>query len=327
MSIRRLGQFSALLITAVLPLTCVADDENTSTKTVTKSVKVTVNSSSSQSSEEAEPTTTVNGKIVIEGPDGQRQEYDLGEKLPGNLKLNLKNITDGVVISGGGIVTEDESPRFMIGVICQPADSVLRSQLKLDGTGIVVTHVSNQMPAADVGIEVGDILLGIDDQLFRTVADLVTAVAECNGKPLKVRRLHNGEVSDIEITPKKATNNEAISALIGQMGNSSLEHALGSLKLSPAHREAMKRLCDKHHRIVIQSFGPAIELGNAEDIEASFAEIISSAKNAAKAASSKKTPVASDDAKDDLRLEMKKLKQRMKELEKQIDSSKDSPKN
>lgn len=304
----------SLLFCGLFDGTVAPADETTTT--ASQSVQVTVSSSSTQDSDESEPNKTVSGKIVVVGPDGERKEYDLGDKLPDNLRLNINDLTKGIVISGEDLLTGKDTPRFMIGVMCQPASKVLRSHLKLGEKGIVVTNVSRDMPAALAGVEVGDILIGAGDKEFRNTADLVAAVADCHGEAITIRRIHSGDVSEVQLTPQKATNSDAIAALMQGAAEISTDDVHGMMQ---QNRRALEALSKNLQNSTIHSFGPAIELDDAEAFEGDFSKMLGRAR---KQAIDNARGMHSDrENKAKLNAQLEKLKKRVEELEQRLEAA------
>ena len=102
----------------------------------------------------------------------------------------------------------------MIGVICEPASDTLKSHLKLDDGGLVVTTVSEKMPAAEAGIQVHDVLLQIGDAKLTDVKQLLELVADSDGEELEVWALRGGEKMSVKVTPKKSTAKAAMAYLL-----------------------------------------------------------------------------------------------------------------
>lgn len=94
--------------------------------------------------------------------------------------------------------------RPWLGLQCFPADPTLRAQLKLpEGQGLVVGNVAPDSPAAKAGIENNDILLTANDRPLSDVPDLVKALEQAGGGPLKVALLRGGESKTAEVKPAR----------------------------------------------------------------------------------------------------------------------------
>lgn len=90
--------------------------------------------------------------------------------------------------------------KYWIGVGCEPVGETLRSQLDIE-SGLLVTSVGEQWPAAKAGIEVHDVLLEFGDEKLKEVADLIDAVDASEGKQTTAVLLRRGKQIKIDITP------------------------------------------------------------------------------------------------------------------------------
>lgn len=315
MSCFNITTLCSLLTCVVLNGNTAFADEKGDSKTITQKVEVEVQSSSIKSADDAEAETSLSGRIVIVGPDGERKEYNLDDNLPGDLKLNLNSIANGFVISPNQ-VAEDKTPRYMIGVDCQPVDKVLRSHLKLNGVGLVVKRLASKMPAAKAGLAEGDILIGVGGQKFKGVKDLITAVAQSAGQPLTFQRIHQGEVSDIAVTPIESNTADVLATMKQTVGEAQFHEMLHSLNLPNAQLEMLRKLGSQGSGVVIQSFGPGIELDDAEDFEEKFARSLADSRRNPKKATQQSTddgPEAGNESED-----LKQLKQQIEENQAQL---------
>jgi hypothetical protein len=89
-----------------------------------------------------------------------------------------------------------------IGVLCRPADEVLRSHLKLDH-GLVVDRVVPTSPAAKAGIQQHDVLLSFGGHELKTVIELVDAVKAADGGETEIKLIREGQGLSIKVTPAK----------------------------------------------------------------------------------------------------------------------------
>ncbi len=231
---RTIPRFTLTAALLALPVcACMADDDDkTETarpeKAETQSIEITVNETTTTSDDDdqkdgkgVESETKVSGRIIIKGPDGKIEEFNIGDKLPKNLSVIVDKATFGEAKSSEEFrddflrfTMQDSEPRFMIGVVCKPVDDALKSHLRLDDGGLVVTNVSPEMPAAEAGIEVHDILLKIGDTNLIDVEQLLKVVSGSEGNELTITALQAGEPKTIKVTPKKSTSKAAIKYLI-----------------------------------------------------------------------------------------------------------------
>jgi hypothetical protein len=106
-----------------------------------------------------------------------------------------------------------------IGMALAPADETLRAQLGLDeGTGVVVTAVVEDSPAAKAGVRKHDILVSVDEAPVAAAADVVKAVDAAGDKPITVTLLRGGEKTTLEVTPEKRRPTQPIEIEIGGEG-------------------------------------------------------------------------------------------------------------
>jgi len=89
-----------------------------------------------------------------------------------------------------------------IGVLCRPADDVIRSHLKLDH-GLVVDRVVPKSPAEKAGIQQHDILLSVDGKDLKTIVELLRAVKAAETKEVAVTLVREGQEISIKVTPAK----------------------------------------------------------------------------------------------------------------------------
>jgi hypothetical protein len=133
------------------------------------------------------------GKAIIVGPDGQRQEFELAPSDAGNQgpRWNQMKI-------------EPAASSYMIGVNCSPVSELLAAQLNLDaGTGLVVTHVSNDAPAATAGLIKHDILMFADDQQLSKTSDLTDVVQKIGKEEgeISLTLIRAGKEQTVNVSP------------------------------------------------------------------------------------------------------------------------------
>ncbi len=257
----KLTTISILLFAGMsIPFVAHADEEpakNGSKKTQTVQVLV---QSSSEKKDDAAPKITVKGQIVIVGPDGKRQEYDLSESLSDGVKINLGDVPH----LHGYVHADGSEQRHMIGIRCEPASNLLRGHLKLTDQGLVASHVSEGLPAAEAGIQKDDILLTVGEQKLNSVPDLMNAVSVSEGKEVTVEVLRDGDRISVAVTPRKLTGKE-------------LKHVLAPVNFIPRHEagsdgnEIAGVLSEIRHitgdkespHVFLRRIGPGIRLGHS----------------------------------------------------------------
>ncbi len=244
-----------------IPFVAFADEEsNKETSNTTRSVEVIIQSSS-EKKDDSPPKTSVKGRIVITGPDGKRQEYDLSESLSDGFKINLNDIPH----LHGQAHADDVEPRYLIGVMCEPADNLLRRHLKLSDSGLLASHVSEGLPAATAGIQQDDILLAVGEQKLNVVQDLIKVVTASEGNEITIELLRDGDRISVAVTPKKLTGEE-------------LRDVLASLAIlhqhdADSHGDGITSILSQIEditggttspRVLLRSFGPGIRLDDTD---------------------------------------------------------------
>jgi hypothetical protein len=129
---------------------------------------------------------SVTGALVV---DGEVKEFKLDKSdfQPANVVWTFAGVND----------------KYMIGLKCEPADEALRSQWKLDKTGLVVESVFDGTPAKKANVQIYDVLLMANDKKLSKVQDLATAVQESgkDNKILSLTVIRGGERQNIKVTP------------------------------------------------------------------------------------------------------------------------------
>jgi serine protease Do len=173
---------------------------------VSDAQSVIVNQSVKSIMKDGEKETLTFGKAIIVGPDGKRQEIELGGPIDGQLKLDVEAFGLPGSLPGTVRVRRNDSNKFMIGVNCTPISEAMRSQLRLDsGVGLLVEHVGTDTPASEAGIELHDILMYADDGQLTEISDLVDAVQKAGKDESKMALtvVRAGKEIGIDVTPRE----------------------------------------------------------------------------------------------------------------------------
>jgi len=93
--------------------------------------------------------------------------------------------------------------RWVLGIRCELAPSLLRHHLKLGEAGVVILSVHPETPAADADLKVGDIIVQMDDDQLTCRDDLTQRVQASEGELLKLAIIREGQRRAVEITPRK----------------------------------------------------------------------------------------------------------------------------
>ena len=131
---------------------------------------------------------------------------------------------DRTVVQDKTLLTEDRPTSYWLGIECFPVDEALRAQLKLgEETGLVVTRVLPDSPAAQAGIERHDVFIGAatapasEDAAaqpavptvwvpLRHQGDLAKVVREAEGAAVWVKLLRRSDEQVIMVTPLPRDN-------------------------------------------------------------------------------------------------------------------------
>lgn len=102
-------------------------------------------------------------------------------------------------------VGKPETPRFIIGVTCAPADAVLHAQLPdlPKDQGLLVQQAMPDHPAAKAGIQAHDILVAAGDKPLAQVADLTAAIEASKGAEINLKLLRGGKTITIAVKPEE----------------------------------------------------------------------------------------------------------------------------
>jgi len=140
------------------------------------------------------PGTTIHLKIARNG-QAMDMPVTLGE-------LNLEAEANG---TGRGSLPEGGEKGALQGVTVQALDSGLRRQLQLpEGTnGVVITDLADDSPAAQAGLESGDVIMQVNHRAVTTVADFNKAVRDGASKDSTLLLVRRGQGTQFLVVPNK----------------------------------------------------------------------------------------------------------------------------
>jgi S1-C subfamily serine protease len=100
--------------------------------------------------------------------------------------------------------SEPKSNNGSLGLAAQPITPALAQQLGVDREtqGLVVTAIDPSGPAADAGIQPGDIIEQVNQQPVRTVAELREAVQRSGNTPILLLVNHRGTTIFVTMKPR-----------------------------------------------------------------------------------------------------------------------------
>ena len=94
------------------------------------------------------------------------------------------------------------APPWLIGLAVEPLDPFIRSHLDIPGdTGVRVSMVAPEGPAAKAGLQQNDILLSANGRKLRSLPELKEIVMQAGreGKPIDMELLHEGQRKTVSI--------------------------------------------------------------------------------------------------------------------------------
>ena len=154
------------------------------------------------------PAFNLDGEVIgintaIHSPSGGN--VGIGFAIPANLALRI--IDD---LKDDGTVE-----RGWLGVYIQSVDEDLAATLDLDeATGALISNVTTDGPAAEAGLEQGDVVLRFGDTQIGDLRDLTRAVADTPpGETIEVEVWRDGERQTIEAEIGQMPGDERVAAL------------------------------------------------------------------------------------------------------------------
>ena len=95
----------------------------------------------------------------------------------------------------------DQFVRPWAGINGQPVDSDMAGPLGLDRPGgIIVSGLHAVSPFSAAGLQVGDVIIAVDDQLVNTPAEMIFRMSVAgSGQTVKVTRLRDGQAADLDV--------------------------------------------------------------------------------------------------------------------------------
>ena len=167
---------------------------------------IIIRKSFSSVDENGERKTESSGKAIVIGPDGQRQEFDLGDDQ--NMKIEIPGFGEMLQIPGMDVDAEPKTATFTLGCRYGSIHPAVKSQLGLE-SGVMVTQVPQGSAAAKAGVQVHDILLFADEKQLTSQYDLKTVVQAAGEAKASVSLtlIRGGKEILVVVTPeqRKAT--------------------------------------------------------------------------------------------------------------------------
>jgi membrane-associated protease RseP (regulator of RpoE activity) len=226
-----------------------------------------------------EKPAKVSGKIVVVGPDGKTKEYKLNDELPEGVRVLINDDDEDGGGKSKGVFVFDSNEfvakeRLMIGVHCDAADGVLRSQLKLGEAGLVVLEVIDESPAKESGIQQGDVIFQANGSELTEVEQLVELVQKSEGKGIEFGIVRGGDRSEITVTPRKMKADMHV--VLGELDSEDLDLEIEDDALEWVEKieglnlpaDALDALKNRRAGVTIRSLQPGIVIDREMDLEA-----------------------------------------------------------
>jgi serine protease Do len=158
--------------------------------------------------------TAFNGEAV---EDGNRLRNRVATTAPGTevtltvlregkeqqLRVTLDEAASGEKTAGAQSGSE-ESASGKLGVRGQPLTPEIASQFGIDRNtqGLVVAGIEPASPAAESGIQPGDVIMEIDRQAVRSAQDITAAVERAHGRPVLLLVNRHGQTVYVAVRPR-----------------------------------------------------------------------------------------------------------------------------
>jgi len=103
---------------------------------------------------------------------------------------------------------------YLIGIRIEALSSALRSQLNLpEKQGLLVTEVLDESPAKAIGLQVHDILLGVNDAILSSLDDLKSCLSKSQGNEVQITFMRKGLEMSLKVKPYQEGEKHVVLAL------------------------------------------------------------------------------------------------------------------
>ena len=199
--------------------------------------------------ENGERKTESSGKAIVIGPDGQRQEFDLGDDQ--NMKIEIPGFGEMLQIPGMDVDAEPKTATFTLGCRYGSIHPAVKSQLGLE-SGVMVTQVPQGSAAAKAGVQKHDILLFADDKQVISETDLnavVQAAGEANAN-VALTIIRGGKEISVVVMPqqRKATAFDDVRGFADDWQPDLFDNDRFHLRMEDRLRQQMERMEDHMRR-------------------------------------------------------------------------------
>jgi serine protease Do len=120
----------------------------------------------------------------------------------GSIGLGFSVPSNTVKRISSALIKEGRVRRPWLGVNVQDADASLIKAYRAKGaSGVIITRISDDSPAAAAKLEVGDLILTIDGKSVVSVREMTRTLSEKPiGKPVKLSIVRDGRTRDVNVT-------------------------------------------------------------------------------------------------------------------------------
>ena len=153
------------------------------------------------------PLFNLGGEVVgvntaIISPTGG--SVGIGFSVPANLVKRIAN----------QLIAEGRVRRAWLGVNVQDADEALVRAYKASGKGgVIITRITNDGPAAEADIEVGDLVLQFDGQAVTSVRELTRMIGDAAiGETVEISLIRDGRARTVDVTLGELEEDEGTEA-------------------------------------------------------------------------------------------------------------------
>ncbi|MBV9241679.1 MAG: DegQ family serine endoprotease [Acidobacteria bacterium] len=154
--------------------------------------------------EKIEDTNVLRNKVAQTAP-GTQIKLTLsrdGKESDVNVTLDEFKTTDSKNPTGSGSDNGSGSQGGKLGLTLEPLTDRMAKQLGLDSaSGLVVTDVDPTGPAAEAGIDQGDVILEINRKNVNSVADAKSAIEASGNKPVLILMSRKGQTLYVTVNP------------------------------------------------------------------------------------------------------------------------------
>ncbi len=135
-----------------------------------------------------------------EKKEGVARIVQMPRIVEGRIQNDLKRVLGNNMIIEGGLIPSSQEPTFRIGLSVENPEETESEE------GLVVERVMEDSPAAQAGIEEGDVIIAINGEEAESFASLQEAVQEAGkaDRALKLKLQRDGKETVLKVKPTKS---------------------------------------------------------------------------------------------------------------------------